>query len=111
VVVVLLTLCSVSRAEGLSGRANINFNSTKQLVDNRKTAVSDMFNQNYYLTIDKSVTRLLSYQFNLRTRLSDSELTDSEDNLTKTYLRAVEPSIDFYLRNPLYDLSAGYRRD
>ncbi len=70
-----------------------------------------MFNQNYYLTLDKSITSLISYQFNLRTRLSDSEFNDSEDNLTKTYLRAAEPSIDFYLRNPVYDLSAGYRRD
>jgi hypothetical protein len=110
ILVILLTFCSSLHADGLSGSAILDFNSSEQFEDNKKTSASDAFNQNYYLNITKSVTSLISYQFNLRTRLSDSDLTDSEDNTTKTYLRAVEPSIDLLLRNPIYNLRTGYRR-
>jgi hypothetical protein len=109
--VVILTFCSSAYGDGLSGQATMNFKSSKQVEDDRKIAGSDMFNQDYYLSLNKPITSLISYQLDLRTRLQDSENTDSGNNITKTYLREVEPSIAFFLQNPVYDLSAGYRRD
>jgi hypothetical protein len=53
---------------------------------------------------------LISYQLNFRTNWSDFRLTDADDRITKTYQRAIEPAFDIFLRNPIYDLSAGYRR-
>lgn len=106
----MLFFCSSAFAEGLSGWTNINRSSTKQFEDGKKTATSDTFNRNFYLRLDKSITPMLSYQVYFRTNLSDSKSTDSEGMTTTTYQRAMEPAIDFSLRNPMYNLDAGYRR-
>ncbi|MEW6676009.1 MAG: hypothetical protein AB1348_08435 [Nitrospirota bacterium] len=106
----MLFFCSSAFAEGLSGWTNINRSNTKQFEDGKKTATSDTFNRNFYLRLDKSITPMLSYQVYFRTNLSDSKSTDSEGMTTTTYQRAMEPAIDFSLRNPMYNLDAGYRR-
>ena len=100
---------STAMAEGLSGWANLNRNTTRQFENGKKMSDSDVFNRNFYLSFDKSVTPLLSYKLYLRTTLMDSHSTDSLGKMTSAYQRTVEPSIDFFLRNPMYSFDAGYR--
>ncbi len=100
---------STARAEGISGWANLDRNTTQQFEDGKKTSDLDIFNRNFYFNFDKSVTPLLSYKLYLRTTLTDSHSTDSLGKMTYVYQRTVEPSIDFFLRNPMYNFDAGYR--
>jgi len=97
-------------AEGLKGWAELNHSTTKQFEDGKRTAVNETFYRNFYLRLDKPVTPALSYQLYFRTGLLDSDLTGTDGVTTTTYKRAVEPAIDLFLRNPVYDLSTGYRR-
>lgn len=106
----LLFCCSSAFADGLSGWLNINYSNTEQFEDGKKTSTSDGLSQNYYLNYGRAITPVLSYQLYLRTTLSDSHSTDSEGKTTSTYQRAMEPALDISLRNPMYGLSAGYRR-
>lgn len=113
---ILFALCyslfcnsSVS-AEGLNAWLNINHTNTEQFEDGTKTSSSNSTFQNYYLRLDKSITPSLSYQAYFRTSLTDSHSTDAQGNRTDAYQRAVEPALDVSLRNPMYGLSAGYRR-
>lgn len=106
-----LLLCSSPvSAEGLSAWLNVNYLHTEQLEDGTKISSSNSTFQNYYLRLDKSITPSISYQAYLRTSLSDSHSTDAQGNRTDAYQRAVEPALDVSLRNPMYGLSAGYRR-
>ncbi|MEW6418227.1 MAG: hypothetical protein AB1480_08910 [Nitrospirota bacterium] len=106
----LLFCCSSAFADGLSGWLNLNYSTTEQFEDGKKTSTSDSLLQNYYLNYGRAITPILSYQLYLRTSLSDSHSTDSEDKTTSTYQRAIEPALDISLRNPMYGLNAGYRR-
>jgi hypothetical protein len=110
VVIMILLLESPAFAEGPSAWLNINYTDTEQYKDGEKTGSSDNLFQNYYFSFNKSINPLLSYQFYLRTNLTDSYSKDSEGNETNTYLRAIEPAIDIFFRNPIYGLDAGYRR-
>ncbi|MFZ3138938.1 MAG: hypothetical protein WA126_16275 [Thermodesulfovibrionales bacterium] len=82
----------------------------KQFEDDKRSQTSDNLNQNYYLRLDKSITPLISYQLYLRTNLTNSHTTDSQDKTTKTYQRAIEPALDLSFRNPIYGLDVGTRR-
>jgi hypothetical protein len=106
----LFCCCSSAFADGPSAYLNMNYTNIKQFEDGIKTQTSDNFTQNYYFRLDKSVTPIISYQLNLRSTLIDSRVTDAEGDTTKTYLRAIEPALDVFLRNPAYNLTAGYRR-
>ena len=109
----LFALCSVASpalAEGLSGWANLNRNSTEQYENGKKTSANDLFNRNFYLNLNKAITPVLSYQLYLRTSLTDSHSTNADGAKTSTYQRALEPAIDFFLKNPMYNFDAGYRR-
>lgn len=108
--VMLLFLTSPVFAQGLSGWMNYNYTSTKQYENGRKTGSYDAFYQNYYLNLDKPITSLISSQFYLRTSFKDSHTTDSQGKTTTIYSRSIEPSLDISLRNPIYNLSGGYRR-
>jgi hypothetical protein len=101
---------SAFAAEGLSGWLNLNYSNTEQFENGEKISSSDSLLQNYYLSYGRPLTPALSYQLYLRTSLSDSHSTDSEGNSTSTYQRSMEPALDISLRNPMYGLSAGYRR-
>ena len=105
----MLLCCSSAMAEGLSLSGNLNYISTEEK-DVEGTSTQSAFFRNLYFTFEKPVTPLISYQLNLRTNWSDFRLTDNEDRITKSYLRAIEPAIDLFLRNPIYDFSTGYRR-
>ncbi|MBA3060257.1 MAG: hypothetical protein FP832_01155 [Nitrospirae bacterium] len=107
--IAIVAFNSTALAEGLSGWANLNRNTTRQFEDGKKTSDSDIFNRNFYFSFDKSVTPLLSYRLYLRTTFTDSHSTDPLGKMTSVYQRTVEPSIDFFLRNPMYNFDAGYR--
>ena len=106
----MIFFCFPAYAEGPGGWANINYTSTKQYEDGERILTSTAFFRNLYLTLEKPITPLISYQLYFRTNWADFRLTDSEGNLTKTYQRIGEPAVDFFFRNPIYDFSAGYRR-
>jgi len=112
IVVGLIVLClaiTSAFAEGPSAWLNINYTDAKQYEDGKKTESSDNLFQNYYFRLDKPLTPLLSYQFYLRTTLNNSHAVDPAGNRTNSYLRAAEPSIDFFLHNPLYKFDIGTR--
>lgn len=88
----------------------MNYTDTKQFEDGEKIQASDNFYQNYYFRLDKSVTPLISYQLYLRSTLVNSHNTDSKGDTVNTYQRTIEPSVDIFLRNPIYGFDAGYRR-
>ncbi len=75
------------------------------------TETTDIFNKNFFLNIDKSITPMLFYKLDVRVNLLDSNVTDSEGELTAVYRRAVTPAIDVFLSNPMYNLDVGYRRN
>ncbi len=108
----LLSACFGSPvfAEGLRGWADINNRTTKQFEDDEQISANRTFYRNFYLRLDKSITPMLSYQLYFRTGLLDSDLTDPAGVTTTSYRRSVEPAMDLFLRNSIYDLSAGYRR-
>ncbi len=112
----LLAFCGVlffnsfAMAEGGSLWGNLNYMSTEQEEDGQKILTESSYFRNLYFTFKKPITPLISYQLNFRTNWSDFRLTDADDRITKTYQRAIEPAFDLFLRNPIYDLSAGYRR-
>jgi hypothetical protein len=105
----MLFCCSSAVAEALSLSGNLNYISTEQTEDGEKLTQSSFF-RNLYFTFEKPITPLISYQLSLRTNWSDFRLDDHEDGITKTYQRALEPAIDLFFRNPIYDFSTGYRR-
>jgi hypothetical protein len=106
----LFCYSSAFAEEGLRGWLNLNYSNTEQFEDGEKTSTSDSLSQNYYLNFGRALTPMISYQLYFRTSLSDSHSTDSEGNSTSTYQRSMEPALDISLRNPMYGLSAGYRR-
>ncbi len=106
----LLFFCPYAFAEGPSAWLNMNYTETKEFENGKKTQTSNNLYQNYYLRLDKSITPLISYQLYLRTTLTNSHNTDSQGNTTNSYLRAIEPAMDIFFRNPLYGLDTGYRR-
>lgn len=106
----MLFFCSYTSAEGPSMLLNVNYNNIKQYEDGERINSSDNLLQNYYFSLNKSITHLLSYQLFLRTNLTNSHNVDSEGHKTSNYQRAVEPAIDLFFRNPIYGLNAGYRR-
>lgn len=106
----ILFFCTPVFAEGLSGWGNLNYISTEKTEDGETVSKETSYFRNLYLTFENPITPLISYQLYLRTNWNDFRLTDAEDRVTKTYQRAIEPAFDIFLRNPMYDLSAGYRR-
>jgi len=106
----VLFFCTPVFAEGPSGWANLNYISTEQFEDDERISKEGSYYRNLYLTFEKPITPLISYQLYLRTNWTDFRLTDADDRITKTYQRAIEPALDIFLRNPMYDFSAGYRR-
>ncbi len=109
--IALLTLRHVAfAADNLSGWTNITKSNTKNYSNGQRTSTTDTLSQNYYLKFQKPVTSMISYQLNVRSRLSNEDKTDSSGETTSRYQRTVEPDILFSLRNPTYTLDTGYRR-
>ncbi len=107
--VILAIFNTAAFAEGPSAWLNVNYTDTKQYENGKKTESSDSLFQNYYFRFEKPLTPLLSYQLYLRTTLNNSHTVNSDGNRTSTYLRAAEPSMDFFLHNPMYKFDIGTR--
>lgn len=109
-VIMILLIKSSAFADGPSAWLNINYTNITSYEDGEKVQASDDLFQNYYFRFDKTVNPLISYQLYLRTNISNSHTTDSEDNKTTIYRRAIEPAFDIYLRSHMYGITGGYRR-
>ncbi len=104
-------LCSTGAfADGLGGLANFNYSSVSVDRNGNKESDTRTFNENYYLTYDKSVTRVVSYQLYLRFNERQTRLTDINNAISLNHNRMIEPAIDIYLRNSFYNFTTGYRR-
>ncbi|MBI5055085.1 MAG: hypothetical protein HZB61_00515 [Nitrospirae bacterium] len=109
--VTVILLCGTPAfTQGLSGWLNIISDNSSGYQDGKRTSDSSTLNQNYFLNFEKPVTPVLVYHIYLRSNLIDSRITDSAGETTTTYRRMVEPTLDLLLQNPVYDLTAGYRR-
>ena len=107
---VLLLSNSVAFTQGIKGWFDINNGSAKNYEDGEVTTKSHTFNRNLYLGITKPVTSALSYQLNFRTNMSDNKNVDATGDTVKYYKRSLEPALDVYLRNPMYNIAVGFRR-
>jgi hypothetical protein len=107
---VVLFSATHSFSQGLSGHVNLIHNFREGLEDGEKTSDTSKTAQNLTLDFSKPITNALSYQFYLRESISDEETTDTRENMLTTKKRSLEPSMDIYLRNPMYNWSSGYRR-
>jgi len=95
----------------INGWVNIaNTNSTTKQ-DGEKVLSSSSFFRNFSLSLSRPVTPIVSYNLNLRASLKDSESTDYLTDLTTlSYRRNVEPTLELFVSNNVYDLNVGYRR-
>ncbi len=105
----LFIFASSASAEGLSGWAGFLYSKTEEFEDGKKTLDGDSFNRNIILGLDRTITPFISYKFYLRADMIDTSSTDALGIEKKTYGRTIEPSLDIYLKNPIYDLNIGYR--
>ncbi len=108
-IIVLLLSGSSAFAQGLNGWFDISHSSSKDYEDGERTSETDTFNRNLYLNFHNSITPMLSYQINLRTNYSDTDLTDTNGEASTSYRRSMEPAFDLNFGNPVYNMSAGYR--
>lgn len=97
-------------AEGLSGWASFIYSTSEEFEDGEKKSETDSFNKNISLGLRKTVTPFVSYQLYLRGSHLDASSKTFPDDEKKTYARSIEPSLDIYLKNPIYDFNIGYRR-
>jgi hypothetical protein len=109
-IIIALTCNSLVFAQGMSGFFDLTHGNTRNYEEGRLISGTESFNRNLYLSLRRPITPLLSYQFNLRTNLSDNDSIGAGGNTTSTYQRSVEPSLDLLLSNNMYNLRSGYRR-
>jgi len=91
------------------GSADLNYTATRQLEEGTKTSEKDSFSQDYNLGMDSRINPLISYRLSLRARFSDST-TESDGSTAKSFYRIVDPGMDVFFENPLFDFEGGYRR-
>jgi len=101
---------SYTFAEGLSGWINLYYNNIKQFENDEEISTSTNFSRNLYLTLEKPITPVLSSRLYFRTNWTDFKFSEAENKTTETYQRAAELALDAFLRNPIYNINAGYRR-
>ncbi|NOZ69634.1 MAG: hypothetical protein GXP46_10440, partial [Deferribacteres bacterium] len=87
----------------------MNYTASKQLEEGTKTSEKDSFSQDYNLSMDSRINPLISYRLSLRARFADTT-TESDGSTTKSFYRIVDPGIDVFFENPLFDFEGGYRR-
>ena len=110
VFIIVLFPGTPSFSQGMSGHINLIHTFREGFEDGDKTSDTSKTSQNLTADFSKSITDALSYQFYLRESISDEKTTDAQSITTKINKRELEPSIDIYLRNTMYDFSSGYRR-
>jgi len=107
---VILIWGSSAFTQGLKGWMDITNGNIENREDGSIISESDTFNRIFYLSLTEPVTPMFSYQFNIRSNWLDTSNTDSFGDVDTSYNRTVEPSIDLFLQNPIYDVGAGFRR-
>ncbi len=110
VLICILVSCQSAFAEGIRGWTTFIYTNTNEYQDKEKVSETTNFGRNFSLGIDKFITPALSYQLYLRGYLLDTKQDRTDTGLTKDYRRSIEPSLDIYLRNPIYDFNMGYKR-
>lgn len=109
VLLALLVSALPATAEGPSANANLRYLTIRDTIDGDQTE-TNTFSQNYYFSLDKSINPVLSYRLYLRTNINDSTVSAPNGTETTTSRTSIEPTFDFYLKNPMYNLNVGYRR-
>ncbi len=109
-ILVLLILASSAFTQGLTGWMDITKGNQETLQNGAVISESDSLNRIFYLSFREPVTKMISYQFNLRSNWQDSDSTNEDGQVNTSYKRTVEPSMDLFLINPMYDVSTGYRQ-
>ncbi len=104
----LLLFTARAHAQGLSGSADLQQNSTETVTSGLKAA-RDRFHQNYFLRLEKKITPMLSYGLYLRTTLADTKDKDIFSVVKERSTRDLEPMIDLLFQSPVYSLNMGYR--
>jgi hypothetical protein len=106
----ILFASGIALAEGLSGNLNVRQSNLSIYEDGDKTSEAHTLNQNYFFSLNKAITPMISYQLYLRTNLLDASLEDSAGQRSDAYKRTIEPAIELSLRNSSYSFTTGYRR-
>ncbi len=106
----ILFATGIVLAEGLSGNLSVQQSNVTTYEDDDKSSEAHTLNQNYFFSLNRAITPLISYQFYLRANLLDARNENAPDLRTDTYKRTIEPSIEFSLRNSAYSFTTGYRR-
>ena len=109
VFITILLMSSLAFSEGLNGWISITDNANETYQNGDRTHSTDSFRRNVGLGFKKSITSLVSYDFNLNSSLMDTTSTNSAGVISKSYSRNIEPELNLYLRNNIYDVTAGYR--
>ncbi len=107
---ILFAFTSSAHAQGFKGWIDLVKGNTQSLEDGNMTSETDTFHRVFYLSYSKPVTPALSYQVSFRTNMTDTDNTDASNDTTTTYQRTAEPALDLHLKNPMYSVSSGYRR-
>lgn len=95
----------------LNGWINMANTSSKTVLDGDNISSSNSFTRNFNLSLSRAITPIVSYNLNLRTSLTDSEAADYLTGLTTlSYQRWLEPTLALFIKNDIYDLNVGYRR-
>ena len=113
IVLIMVLMMNVPSAfsTSLSGWLNMSTNNSTTEIDGEETFSLRSFNRNFSLNLNRPVTPIVSYNLNLRANLGDMETTDYlAGSDTMTYRRSLEPTLELFIRNNIYDLNAGYRR-
>ncbi len=111
-IIMLMMIGPSAFSASLNSWVNISNNTSKTEVDGEKTTSLSSFSRNFNLSLNRPVTPLISYDFHLRANLLDSEGDNHLTNdTTISYRRSLEPTLELFIRNNIYDLNAGYRRN
>jgi hypothetical protein len=94
----------------MSGYSSLIYRINRITKDRTLESETDSLYQNYYFNLNRPITSNISYQLYIRANLQDSQLTDSEGDISLTYRRIIEPSFDLSWINKGYSLGLGYRR-
>jgi hypothetical protein len=105
------TISSPASSQELKGWLNFTGSFSENIEEGETISETTNFLQNNNFNYTNFITPALSYQLNLRTTYNDNDTTDAEGIEDSSHFRSIRPSVDLSLRNPMYSLRAGYRRD
>lgn len=91
----------------MSGSATLTYGrSTSSRAEIESSSTS--FAQNYFASLTRELSPTIGYRFNIRVADAESSLETGPSSLRSSALN-LEPSLEAFLRDPVYDLVLGYR--